>query len=68
MKTICPPSYHQNGFLVNHALGQMMYGWYDLLLFSTIYLSIYLCIKLLWKGHFLSKDSGCFSETNFLGN
>ena len=26
MKTMCPPSYHHNGFAVSHALGHMMYG------------------------------------------
>ena len=26
MKTMCPPSYHHNGFMVTHALGYMMYG------------------------------------------
>ena len=24
MKTMCPPSYHHNGFLVTHALGHMI--------------------------------------------
>ena len=27
MKTICPPSYHHNGFVATHALGHMMYGY-----------------------------------------
>ena len=27
MKTMCPPGYHHNGFVVTHALGHMMYGW-----------------------------------------
>ena len=27
MKTMCPPSYHHNGFIVTHALGHMMYGY-----------------------------------------
>ena len=27
MKTICPPSYHHNGFVVTHALGHMMCGY-----------------------------------------
>ena len=26
MKTMCPPSYHHNGFLATHELGHMMYG------------------------------------------
>ena len=26
MKTMCPPGYHHNGFVVTHALGHMMYG------------------------------------------
>ena len=26
MKTMCPPGYHQNGFVATHALGHMMYG------------------------------------------
>ena len=25
MKTMCPPSYHHNGFVTTHALGHMMY-------------------------------------------
>ena len=25
MKTMCPPGYHHNGFVVTHALGHMMY-------------------------------------------
>ena len=25
MKTICPPSYHRNGFVTTHALGYMIY-------------------------------------------
>ena len=25
MKTICPPSYHRNGFVATHALGYMIY-------------------------------------------
>ena len=24
MKTMCPPSYHHNGFVATHALGQLM--------------------------------------------
>ena len=35
MKTMCPPGYHHNGFVVTHALGHMMYG---------IYIYIYICI------------------------
>ena len=27
MKTICPPSYHYNGFVATHALGHMMYDY-----------------------------------------
>ena len=27
MKTMCPPGYHQNGFVVTHALGHIMYGY-----------------------------------------
>ena len=27
MKTMCPPGYHQNGFVATHALGHMMYGY-----------------------------------------
>ena len=28
MKTMCPPGYHHNGFVVaTHALGHMMYGY-----------------------------------------
>ena len=26
MKTMCPPCYHHNGFVVTHALGHVMYG------------------------------------------
>ena len=26
MKTMCPPGYHHNGFVANHALRHMMYG------------------------------------------
>ena len=26
MRTMCPPNYHHNGFMVTHTLGQMMYG------------------------------------------
>ena len=26
MKTMCPPGYHDNGFVATHALGHMMYG------------------------------------------
>ena len=25
MKTICPPSYHHNGFVATHALGHIMF-------------------------------------------
>ena len=25
MKTMCPPGYHQNGFVATHALGHTMY-------------------------------------------
>ena len=32
MKTICPPSYHHNGFLATHELGHMMYGFTVLVL------------------------------------
>ena len=27
MKTMCPPGYHHNRFVVTHALGDMMYGY-----------------------------------------
>ena len=27
MKTMCPPGYHNNGFVATHALGHMMYGY-----------------------------------------
>ena len=27
MKSMCPPRYHQNGFVAAHALGYMMYGY-----------------------------------------
>ena len=26
MKTMCPPGYHQNGFVATQALGHMIYG------------------------------------------
>ena len=26
MKTMCPPSYHHNGFVVTHALGHMIHS------------------------------------------
>ena len=26
MKTMCPPGYHDNGFVTTHALRHMMYG------------------------------------------
>ena len=26
VKTMCPPGYHRNGFVVTHTLGHMMYG------------------------------------------
>ena len=26
MKTMCPPGYHDNGFVATHALGHLMYG------------------------------------------
>ena len=26
MKTMCPPCYHDNGFVATHELGHMMYG------------------------------------------
>ena len=28
MKTMCPPGYHQKGFVATHALGHMMYIMY----------------------------------------
>ena len=27
MKTVCPPGYHRNGFVVTSGLGHMMYGY-----------------------------------------
>ena len=30
MKTMCPPGYHHNGFVATYALGQMIYGIYNL--------------------------------------
>ena len=27
MKTMCPPAYHHNGFVVTHALGHIMHGY-----------------------------------------
>ena len=27
MKTMCPPIYHNNGFVTTQALGHMMEGW-----------------------------------------
>ena len=37
MKTICPPGYRHNGFVVTHALGDMM-----------IYIYIYICLYILY--------------------
>ena len=34
MKTMCPPSYHYNGFVAAHALGHMMYGYTFVLLMN----------------------------------
>ena len=44
MKTMCPPSYHHNGFVTTHALGHMMYGY--------IYIYIYICIYISSKNAF----------------
>ena len=41
MKTMCPPSYHHNGFVATHALGLMMYN-------RHIYIYIYIYI-ILWN-------------------
>ena len=39
-KTMCPPSYHHNGFAATHALGNMMYG-YDGYIYIYIYIYIH---------------------------
>ena len=48
MKTMCPPGYHQNGFVATHALGHMMYGLSTLcresLMTTYIYIYIYIYI------------------------
>ena len=36
MKTMCPPSYHHNGFVATDALGHMMYGLYIYVLYIYI--------------------------------
>ena len=43
MKTMCPPGYRHNGFVATHALGHMMYGFYDniYIYYIYIYLHIY---------------------------
>ena len=38
MKTMCPPGYHHNGFVISHALGYMMY------IYLYIHKFIYICI------------------------
>ena len=35
MKTMCPPGYHHNSFVVTHALGHMM---------DQLCISIYICV------------------------
>ena len=35
MKTVRPPGYHHNGFVATHALGHMMYGYYDVMMFAS---------------------------------
>ena len=30
MKTMCPPGYHQNGFVATHPLGHVMYVYHEL--------------------------------------
>ena len=30
MKTMCPPGYHDNGFVATHAIGDMMYIMYTM--------------------------------------
>ena len=34
MNTMCPPSYHHNGFVATHALEDMMYGYTLLVLLN----------------------------------
>ena len=45
---MCPPSYHHNGFVANHALGHMIYG-YPHVLYSytdiSVCLSLSLCLS-----------------------
>ena len=40
MKTMCPPGYHQNGFMATHAFGHMMNG-YTLLVTMNQSVNIY---------------------------
>ena len=39
MKTMCPPSYHHNGFVVTHALGHKYIYMY---IYVYIYMYIYI--------------------------
>ena len=43
MKGICAPSYHHNGFVANHALGHMIYG-YPHVLYSYTHISLSLSL------------------------
>ena len=40
MKTMCHPSYHHNGFVATHALGQMMYRLYIYIIITVKLTSI----------------------------
>ena len=46
MKTLCPPSYHLNGFVATHALGHMLYD----------YIYLYYTLKSNAKGLSLKTD------------
>ena len=50
VKTICPPSYHHNGFVATHALGHMIYG-YTLLVPMNQRMLNKLSKKYNWSGH-----------------
>ena len=47
MKTMCPPSYHHNGFVATHALGHMMYGYiYIDICVYVVYVYICMFVKI----------------------
>ena len=48
MKTMCPPGYYHNGFVVTDALGHMMYGLEYIYIYKYIYIYIYTYIYVLY--------------------